>query len=1072
MHIAAYMNETAAVQAMLEKGAIPRLANGLNFTAIDLATQEDLQRILRTDQYSRSSGTTLANHTLDSVSNLEMSLIHSSSTSTSISADAPTNATTQDPTIRSILRVVSTSEAGLKISLIRNETQKKKVTFNEAAEIRQFIDLSSDEEEEAPRIRRRNVFMMSNYDENDGSEEEEEETEQIIEEEDDEQSEMVDDSDELDILARLQDEMNTLGDYEDSENYDWEQFESENDEDEHAIMVRNELVTGLNSSNKRMDLEDDIPDATNVNFDDQSVIYALQAATSITTDSLLKELITSPDMACERSSIVKEEEDAYEQVINRTEDVTEEREGSIVFQINQAVIDTKADEVEETQEAIQLILPEEVLSEDVLSEQILYEQVLCEKALPEVAASKEALLENALSDPILPDSGLPELVLLEKDELEAALPEQALSKEDFPEQEALPEQSLTINDTPVDSESDTGDNEPTTPKLEATKLPSTESLPSEQSFISSASEDSTNQRSQIKGSQRMRWESDIMSPVDTESPMSFASIFAANQNKIMEDSNVENHPKSYINLLLPNDEFQGQLLQSERISVIVADIALKPLPAVPYGENTAAKRITGIFQKLSDKRRIAPAMNGLKQISIPNLKLISLEQALRRAAAVHKEVVSDQKSDQPEAGNVQRLPPVNQPKRSKSMQAASAFSKYFAKNRTSSGDGSDNSDSINLFDNDSQSSGSQYDTPPSSPSPSGSFEEQEKRLSSPTKKNSVKRRQSMPSFTSRNMSVKSAKRYQEPSSTSNESISTTHKAKVNATGSLTKRHSLSCNMNIPSKKYVLDVVDRSHATAFANTMQESIERISDGQKPKRYTERYQQDFIHLSQPTSSFSPRRAGSVSPSWKAAQDPNKGGTFTKSKQRSAANSTRSRNKDIPGKLYVRLVAVQDVNVPIPDQPTYVRCILNDGTYEHLSKYVMLGRQMQFDQEFKITANSRLDFSLSLHVRADNHVKPKAPIARLLTSHKKMTPELSSFVNRQDGAIGSTRISFGDMIDECRSKLCSATFPCQNDWVVDLSKTIDNTTKQTPKVIGKLVLHLVYIPGTKERHIVSTMG
>jgi hypothetical protein len=255
-------------------------------------------------------------------------------------------------------------------------------------------------------------------------------------------------------------------------------------------------------------------------------------------------------------------------------------------------------------------------------------------------------------------------------------------------------------------------------------------------------------------------------------------------------------------------------------------------------------------------------------------------------------------------------------------------------------------------------------------------------------------------------------------------------------------------------------------------MQESIDRISDGQKPKRYTESYQQDFIHLSQPTSSFSPRRAGSVSPSWKAAQDPNKGGTFTKSKQRSAANSTRSRNKDIPGKLYVRLVAVQDVNVPIPDQPTYVRCILNDGTYEHLSKYVMLGRQMQFDQEFKITANSRLDFSLSLHVRADNHVKPKAPIARLLTSHKKMTPELSSFVNRQDGAIGSTRISFGDMIDECRSKLCSATFPCQNDWVVDLSKTIDNTTKQTPKVIGKLVLHLVYIPGTKERHIVSTMG
>jgi hypothetical protein len=394
---------------------------------------------------------------------------------------------------------------------------------------------------------------------------------------------------------------------------------------------------------------------------------------------------------------------------------------------------------------------------------------------------------------------------------------------------------------------------------------------------------------------------------------------------------------------------------------------------------------------------------------------------------------------------------------------AARLSKYFAKNRKVSVD-SETSDSSNVLENDSQSSGSQYDTPPSSPSPTGSFEDEQKRLSAVAQKASVRRRQSMPSFTSSSTPLKSATRYENLSSEKLATSPADQRAFFNAS----KRNSYGSDTDLASKRFVLDVADRNHAIAFASTMQESLERISEGQKPKMYTERYQKDVVHLSSPKD-YSPKREGSVSPSWKAARDQQKGGTFTKSKQRSAAHSTKA-PKDIPGKLYVRLVAVQDINVPVPSEPTYVRCILNDGTYEHLSKYVMLGRHMQFDQEFKISANARLDFSLSLHVRPDSHVKPKAPIARLLNSHKKVAPELSQFVNRQDGAIGSTRISFGDMIEECRSKLCSATFPSQNDWAIDVSRTIDKleSTKVKPKTVGKLLLHMVYIPGSTDRRMV----
>lgn len=1020
------MNEMSAVKQLLERGALPHLTNGLNLTASHLATQEDIRSILQKHMV---------------------------------------------PLLRSILRQECSCESDLS-----NRPEKKKVTFNESAEIRQFIELSSDEEE-PPKRRRRNIFMMENYNQSDGSsEEEEEELEEMkqVVEDDEEDLDMQETSDDLDILARLQEEMHAMAEYEDTENYDWEQFESETEDDQHELQ-QDATTAELPSSSKRMDLEQDISQS-NVDADDRSLINTLQAVTSISTDSLWKELIASPEIPRQRSTgqmqiceqpgsdLVEQDHVAMVQFNETIEEPDSESAREVENERDDDLVEAGevTFQVVPVQKACEEKFGEEELCKHALRDRAIYEHTIYTKTPPargvleedllESASPKQTLTDDTISESTASESIVHEKAVTEQAGLEESLPEQAVSEQYSPElvvcEKAFPEQqSLSLNDSSVDASK---------PDLETAKLPSNESLQSEQSlqsehsFISSASDSSNNQRSQVKGSQRMRWESDIMSPVDTESPMSFAAIFAANKPK----PEPKGEPKSYIDLIVANDESEEDTQPTESMSV--NDISVKPLPAIPSADMSAAKRITGIFHKLSDKRRIAPAMNGLKQISIPNLKRLSLEHAtMRRSSSA-----TTTKESQPVVETV--LPQANtdsQPKRSKSLYSSAGLTKHFAKNRSSSGDNSDNSDSSNLFENDSQTSGSQYDTPPSSPSPTGSFEDEEKRLSA-ARKNSVRRRQSMPSFTSTNVSAKSATRYQEPLIES-----------VQEQGSASKRLSVGCDTDLSTKKYVLDVPERSHATAFVSTMQESLERISEGQKPKRYTERYQQDVIHLSNRVS-FSPQRSGSGSPSWKAAQDQNKGGTFTKSRQRSAANSTRS-PKDIPGKLYVRLVTVQDVNVPIPSEPTYVRCILNDGTYEHLSKYVMLRRNMQFDQEFKITANSRLDFSLSLHVRADSHVKPKAAIARLLSSHKKMTPELSTFVNRQDGAIGTTRISFGDMIDECRSKLCSATFPCQNDWVVDISRAIDkvDTSKPNPKTVGKLVLHMVYIPGTKDRHMVSTL-
>ncbi|KAH8551886.1 hypothetical protein BGW37DRAFT_492790 [Umbelopsis sp. PMI_123] len=1081
LHIAAYRNEPAIVKAMLDQGALPHLTNGLNLTASDISTQEDIRNILGDATTGILSRPNPLDITLSGGKNIStLSDCHQSPIT--LVADAITshqgNESTlaaQTPMLRSILRSTPSYHSDLNGSLTRDDSLKKKVTFNESAEIRQYMELSSDEEV-MPKRRRRGFFMMMNYDEE--SEEEEEETEEETEQDiagDDIEVKIQDPSDELDILARLQQEMHAFEEYENPSSYDWDQFVDDENDDDQEELNQDFVVTMLSPSTKQMDLEEEVPEMVN-DTEDLLLMQTLETVRSESADSLLKELIATPTS---RSDIEVYPVEGQVQPVEvdqpQLEDTTKENishpKATPEYENMQEVpfLPTEADQQEAKDKECQPHIKSvevDMIQQQQQQQVEATQQVICEEDIV------MTVVETSVVDEASPtnDACVPQVALVEpsmdEDKTASLRTSNVDIDVDCTSQDALDDNNEAIAESTVEEQINFWEQKAANIDTEPTKVASSDSLPSERSYISSASEsEDTNRRYQAVGSQRVRWESDIMSPVDNDPPMSFAAIFAAHQNKQQPEMRMD--PPSYIDLLLADDDaHEDSLTEEGSTSTQVTDISVKPLPAVPSGEPSASKLISGIFQKLSDKRRIAPAMNGLKQISMPNLKRISLEHALRRRSftSTQEDKLENVKIVKPqsEAEKVAQAQGDNVNKLSKSVQSATKLSKYFVMNRKVSVD-SENSDSSNVLEIESQSSVSGCDTPPSSPSPTGSFEDKEKRLSVVTKRSSVRSRQSMPSFTSTNTPLKSATSHKE---TCSDNLKQSPESQRSLTD-ISKRHSFGFDSELSAQKFVLDVAERNHAVAFANNMQESLERISDGQKPKTYTEKYQQDIIHLSSPKD-FSPKREGSVSPSWKAAQDQQKGGTFTKSKQRSAAHATKS-PKDIPGKLYVRVVAVQDINVPIPSEPTYVRCILNDGTYEHLSKYVILGRHMQFDQEFKITANSRLDFSLSLHVRPDSHVKPKAPITRLLNSHKKVAPELSQFVNRPDGAIGSTKINFGDMMDECRNKLCSATFPSQNDWAIDVSRTIDKleSTKVKPKTVGKLVLHLVYLPGTKDRNI-----
>lgn len=979
------MNEIAAVQTLLKQGAVPHVKNGLNITASQLTSQKSILALLESTDVSCPE---------------QMVPV-------TVAAAAQTSE------LRSILRHTSSyDDDDLMITTVPDIALKKKVTFNEAAEIRQFIELSSDEEA-APKRSRRGIFSFLNYESEESDEESTSSCEEQEEAEEDQPLPQVASSDDLDILDGLQEQDANFTEYHGA--YQWDQFDVEDDE---LASGSQDDITPLSPTSKRMDLEDDLSDtvlSVSLRMDDKFLNQTLDAVRSGSNDSLLKSLIACPEVV-EEDSLKQKATLPEEKIVVRAFEVIENPINSGEQSIE--IVEDTPELVEEPQQTMEEL---ENVTEDVKDISQEPDNVVEEPTI---------LIEDSLkTDESL--EVIEEVEVIEKVDLKTsdevsqaevvAIDETSLSSDEDVSTEA--EVPVADRSTCVDEQTiSIPQNIPAA--ASATSLSMDDSL-----TCSEASFEVPQHRSQVRGSQRMRWESDLMSPVETESPMSFASIFAANKAKTNTDTQPENI--TYMDLLLPQDE--------PDMKVDLNDIAVKPLPAIPSEGQKPLRRMSSLFQKLSNKKRIAPSK--LKHISLTNLKRQSLEWSNRRSST---EEIKSKEANGRVLTNSITTPPL--------------VTSDIADKQISSGEGSDDSDVSNLFDNDSQADDSTHSyTPPSSPSPSGSLESEQKRL---TGASIVKRRQSMPNFPSTNDSIKYATRDQQSFETSERMDNKPAASNMK----LAQRHSCVAQ---PSRQYKLDLPNDQLTGNFDTAMRDSLERISNGQKPKMYTERYQQNIVHLSQPTLSPS---LGATSPSWKTAQNAQKGGTFTKSRLRSSLNSTKS-PRDVPGKLYVRLVAVQDTNVPIPNEPTYVRAILNDGTYEHLTKYVLLGRHMQFDQEFKISANSRLDFSLSLHVRADSHVKPKTPFARLLANNKKTEPELSNYVNRSDGSIGVTRISFGDMIDECRSKLCSATFPCQNEWFLDFTQSGNKveSSQANPRAIGKLVLHMVYLPESKERHVVS---
>ncbi|KAI8150435.1 hypothetical protein BJV82DRAFT_662523 [Fennellomyces sp. T-0311] len=168
--------------------------------------------------------------------------------------------------------------------------------------------------------------------------------------------------------------------------------------------------------------------------------------------------------------------------------------------------------------------------------------------------------------------------------------------------------------------------------------------------------------------------------------------------------------------------------------------------------------------------------------------------------------------------------------------------------------------------------------------------------------------------------------------------------------------------------------------------------------------------------------------------------------------------------GKLYFRVNAISNVLLPLPREPTYVRCVVSDDRYEYMSRYEMLSQHIKFNYECIIDTHPDMIVNISLHVRPDYHVRNKLPLTRLFTSSRNRSHKgsLSSYIYHEDGSLGRTRFAMAHMMPSCYERPYATQFDCFNAWSPRDShhKTKHRGEDDALKVIGNLEIEMLYLP------------
>ncbi|KZO93860.1 hypothetical protein CALVIDRAFT_566091 [Calocera viscosa TUFC12733] len=216
--------------------------------------------------------------------------------------------------------------------------------------------------------------------------------------------------------------------------------------------------------------------------------------------------------------------------------------------------------------------------------------------------------------------------------------------------------------------------------------------------------------------------------------------------------------------------------------------------------------------------------------------------------------------------------------------------------------------------------------------------------------------------------------------------------------------------------------------------------------------------------------------------------------------------------GKVFVRVVSVKGLNVPLPRQPAFFAVTLNNGIHAVTTPEAQLEKNAVIEQEFELIEHPKLEFTLTLKVRKDQHIldqlRPAMPVSlpscESITTTKSTTPtQRSGFraffgspkkskqpptrisptppmpraqsemppVTQEDclakhlgpdGTLAQASISFKDIARRCDMRLFETAYPLMERSSSSAPDTVTGSSMAvtSPRAVGELVLQLFRLP------------
>ncbi|KAI0090533.1 hypothetical protein BDY19DRAFT_991978 [Irpex rosettiformis] len=292
---------------------------------------------------------------------------------------------------------------------------------------------------------------------------------------------------------------------------------------------------------------------------------------------------------------------------------------------------------------------------------------------------------------------------------------------------------------------------------------------------------------------------------------------------------------------------------------------------------------------------------------------------------------------------------------------------------------------------------------------------------------------------------------------------------------------------------LLDGLDIDEEDLLADSIDRELRRLK-GPNHTKYHVRERPETIYASAAKDKVTHMdSAGDIDSgkAWRAVRRPSDMNEYAKQLKELKAQDTSGKAH---GKVFVKVVGMRNLNVPIPPQHTAITCTLNNGIHYVTTPTVDLARDCQINQEFELVEHSKLEFTLTIKVRIDPHIKeqfkancppprpapvkiaspppPKAggmsrffggqkkaikaarasPVAEAPAPQHKLQENLARYLTTE-GSLAKAFISFPDIARRCDTQTFETSFPLIGQ---------KSQASAPPKVlqVGELVLQIFRLP------------